>query len=76
MSNGRPRGLRDAIFDGEEKKSDANLRAKREIFFFMNLLVTFVMMLIYERSEQFFFAFETKIIYWMMPKILISLFIY
>merc|ERR1712174_31097 len=39
---------------GKKKESDANLRAKREIFFF---------------------AFETKIIYSMMPKILISLFI-
>ena len=34
MSNDRSRDRRDAVFDCEEKKNDANLRAKRANFFF------------------------------------------
>ena len=54
MSNDRSRDRRDAVFDREEKKSDANLRAKRANFFLGNLLVICGLMPICVQNQQFY----------------------
>ena len=54
MSNDRSRDRRDAVFDREEKKSDANLRAKRANFCLGNLLVICGLMPICVQNQQFY----------------------
>ena len=54
MSNDRSRDRRDAVFDREEKKSDANLRAKRANFFLWNLFVICGLMPICVQNQQFY----------------------